>query len=211
MNVKCFEFNLLPTNTYIVWDDTKEAVIIDAGCMYDGEKQMLARFLQSEDLKVKHLLCTHFHFDHVFGVPFVEQLCGIICEAHPADDWWAEHNAQEVSTFGFRYPGEPAAIGRPLSDGDIIRFGQTELKCLYTPGHSEGGMSFYNAEWGIVFVGDTLFASGGMGRTDLHGGDYDTLLSSMRSQLFALPDETIVYPGHGPSTTIRSERWYHNL
>ena len=211
MNVKCFEFNLLPTNTYVVWDDTLEAVLIDVGCMYESEKQTLARFIASEQLKVKHILCTHFHFDHVFGVPYFEQLCGLKCGAHPADAWWAEHNAEEVMTFGFRYPGEPATIGTPLADGDTVCFGHTTLQCLHTPGHSEGGMSFYEPEYGMVFVGDTLFASGGMGRTDLHGGDYAVLLSSIRNRLFALPDATLVYSGHGPSTTLRSERWYHNL
>ena len=211
MNLQVFEFNMLPTNTYIVWDDTKEAILIDPGCYYAGEKETLKRFLASENLTVRHILCTHFHFDHVFGVPFAEELCGIRCEAHPGDAWWAEHNAGEVKKFGIPYPGEPASIGVPLADGDIIRFGDTELQCLHTPGHSPGGMSFYDSVNGVVFVGDSLFASGGMGRTDLHGGDYDELLSSIRTKLFTLPDATIVYPGHGPSTTIRSERWFHNL
>ena len=211
MNLKVFEFNMLPTNTYVVWDEEGEALLIDPACYGQGEQQMLARFLTAEGLKVRHILCTHFHFDHVFGVPFSEGLCGIRCEAHEGDAWWAEHNADEVRAFGIPYPGTPPSIGHPLSDGDVIRCGTLEFQCLHTPGHSRGGVCFYCAAEGVLFAGDTLFAYGGMGRTDLHGGDYAELLYSIRTRLFTLPDATVVYPGHGPSTTIRTERQFHNL
>lgn len=211
ISLQTFEFNVLPTNTYIIWDDTHEAAIIDPACQYADEKQTLARFLAAEQLQVKHILLTHFHFDHVFGVPFTEKLCGIRCQAHPADQWWAENNDKAIGAFGIPYPGELPSIGAPLADGDIISFGETTLLCIHTPGHSPGSVSFYCAEHSLCFVGDTLFASGGMGRTDLHGGNYPELQHSVRTRLFTLPDETIIYPGHGPSSTLRNERWYHNL
>jgi glyoxylase-like metal-dependent hydrolase (beta-lactamase superfamily II) len=211
MNLKVFEFNMLPTNTFVVWDDTHEAVIIDPACYFPREKETLARFLTDHALTVKHILLTHFHFDHVFGVPHAESLCGVVCEAHPDDAWWADNNVSTVRTFGIPYTDTPPTIGKTLSDDERITFGGLELRCIHTPGHSRGSMLFHCESEGIVFVGDTLFAGGGIGRTDLHGGDYDTLMSSIRNRVFALPDSTIVYPGHGPSTTLRAERWYHNL
>jgi len=211
MNLQVFEFNMLPTNTYVVWDDTLEAALIDPGCYGQGEQQTLARFLAAERLTVRHILCTHFHFDHVFGIPFAEALSGVACEAHEGDSWWAEHNAEEVRSFGIPYPGTPPAIGRFLTDGETIRVGNMEFRCIHTPGHSKGGVCFYCASEGVLFAGDTLFAYGGMGRTDLHGGDYAELLYSIRTRLFTLPEATVVYPGHGPSTTIRTERQFHNL
>ncbi|MBR4338866.1 MAG: MBL fold metallo-hydrolase [Bacteroidaceae bacterium] len=211
MDLKVFEFNMLPTNTYVVWDDGGEALLIDPACYGQDEQQILARFLTSKGLKVRHILCTHFHFDHVFGVPFAETQCGIRCEAHEGDTWWAEHNADEARAFGIPYPGTPPTIGHPLADGDVIQCGTLDFQCLYTPGHSRGGVCFYCAAEGLLFAGDTLFAYGGVGRTDLHGGDYGELIHSVRTQLFTLPETTMVYPGHGSSTTIRTERMFHNL
>lgn len=211
MRLQVFEFNMLPTNTYVVWDDSGEAAVIDPGCYGPAEQQELARFVDSEGLTVRHILCTHFHFDHVFGVPFAEAKWGLTCEAHGGDSWWAEHNADEVRAFGIPYPGTPPSIGQLLADGDVVRFGQTELRCIHTPGHSKGSICFYDAADGVLFAGDTLFAYGGMGRTDLHGGDYGELIHSVRTRLFTLPETTVVYPGHGPSTTIRTERAFHNI
>lgn len=211
MNLKVFEFNMLPTNTYVVWDDTGEAIVIDPAAYSFGERQEMARFIIDNHLTVKHILLTHFHFDHVFGVSHLEAMCDLVCEAHPADQWWADNNASAVRTFGIAFPGTPPAIGAPLADGDEITFGGLTFKCIHTPGHSPGSMTFYCESEGVAFVGDTLFAAGGMGRTDLHEGDYPTLMHSIRNRLLALPDTTTVYPGHGPSTTIAAERWYHNL
>ena len=211
MKLKVFEFNMLPTNTYVVWDDGGEAMLIDPACYGQGEQAILARFLTAEGLTVRRILCTHFHFDHVFGVPFAEGLSGIHCEAHEGDIWWADHNADEVRAFGIPYPGTPPTIGQPLTDGQVIRCGDLELSVIHTPGHSKGSVCFYSAAEGVVFAGDTLFAYGGMGRTDLHGGDYGELIYSIRTRLFTLPENTVVYPGHGPSTTIRTERQFHNL
>lgn len=211
MNLKVFQFNMLPTNTYVVWDDTREAVVIDPAGYYATEQQALTQFIVDNTLTVKHILLTHFHFDHVFGVPALEQHCGLVCEAHPGDQWWAEHNAEAVRTFGIPYPGTPPVIGKTIQDGETFTFGHLTLQCIHTPGHSQGSVSYYCESEGILFVGDTLFAGGGMGRTDLHDGNYDTILQSIRDRLLALPDATIVYPGHGPSTTLGQERWLHNL
>ena len=210
MNLKVFQFNLFPTNTYVVWDDTREAAIIDPACYTASEQQALAQFLADEHLAVKHILLTHFHFDHVFGVPFVEELCGVTCEAHPDDTWWAEHNGAVARTFGIAFPGSLPAIGKALTDNEQITFGHLTFRCIHCPGHSPGGMTYYCESEGVAFVGDTLFGGGGQGRTDLHGGDYNALLHTLHAKLFVLPDETTVYPGHGPSSTIGTERWYNN-
>ena len=211
MKLKVFEFNMLPTNTYVVWDDAGEAVLIDPACYGQAVQQLLARFLTAEGLTVRHILCTHFHFDHVFGIPFAEGMCGVRCEAHEGDSWWAGHNADEVRAFGIPYPGTPPTIGQPLADGQLITCGTLRLRCIHTPGHSRGSVCFYCEDEGVLFAGDTLFAYGGMGRTDLHGGDYGELLHSIRTRLFTLPEATVVYPGHGPSTTIRTEKQFLNL
>ncbi|MBO4444684.1 MAG: MBL fold metallo-hydrolase [Bacteroidaceae bacterium] len=212
MELQCFEFNPIAENTYILWDDSKECVIIDAGCFFPDEYETLRRFVEAKELTVKHLLCTHFHFDHVFGARFVKEEWNVPVEGHSGDAWWETNNASVCASFGIRFRGEPPTIDKYLADGDTITFGNgTSLQCIHLPGHSKGGMVFYDKEDGVVFVGDSLFAGGGMGRTDLHGGDYEELMTSLRSRLFSLPDSTIIYPGHGPTSTLRTERWYHNL
>ncbi len=207
MNVKCLEFNFLPVNTYIIWDDTNECAIIDPGCFYKGENEKLAEFISSNSLTVRLLLNTHLHFDHVFGNLFVEQTYGVQAHANNADNPWIENIAHRLAAFGLHYEGKvnPILPENVLNDGDIVRFGHTELHVLHIPGHSPGSLVFFNVKDNILFSGDVLFQNG-MGRTDFPDGNGPALLKGISTKLMTLDPATTVFPGHGPATTIGQEK-----
>ena len=209
MNVKCFEFNFLPVNTYVVWDETLEAAVIDPGCFYDGESDALKDFISSNSLKVRHLLNTHLHFDHVLGNTFVEETYGVRAQANDADDPWIRFMARKMAAFGIRYEGHvsPIAPENVLKEGDTVTFGGTMLNVMQVPGHSPGSIVFYNRREDTVFTGDVLF-QGSIGRADFADSDPQALVRGIREKLLVLPDRTVVYPGHGPATTIGSEKPY---
>lgn len=204
MKIKRFEFNMFPENCYVLWDDTQEAVIIDPGCFYEDEKQALKGFLQGLELNVRHLLCTHLHLDHIFGNPFLLRELGLKAEAHQADEFLLGEAAKQSRMFGFKTQEAPVPLGGYLNDGDLITFGHTQLEAIHVPGHSPGSLVFYCAADGCMFSGDVLF-QGSVGRADLFGGNFDTLIDGIRSRLFVLPPESVVYPGHGNPTTIGTE------
>lgn len=209
MKVKQFEFNMLPVNTYVVWDErTREAAVIDAGCYTPEECDQLKEFISEEGLTIKYLLNTHLHFDHIFGNGFMYKQYGLKTCAHPADEDWLTEAPQRTRMFGLEFPGVPVPIGTYLNEGDILRLGYHTLSCLHVPGHSLGSIVFYSPEGSCLFAGDVLF-QGSIGRTDLPGGDIQTLLSGIREKLFTLPDATLVYPGHGEATTIGFEKQYN--
>lgn len=207
MNVKCLEFNFLPVNTYVLWDETKECAVIDPGCFYKGENEKLAEFISTNGLEVKLLLNTHLHFDHVFGNMFVEQTYGLKARANDADNPWIENLQQRLSAFGLHYDGKvnPILPENVLNEGDVIMFGNTELHVLHIPGHSPGSLVFLNRKENVLFSGDVLFQNG-MGRTDFPDGDGPALLKGIRTKLMTLDPATTVFPGHGPATTIGQEK-----
>lgn len=205
MRIKRFEFNLFPVNCYVVWDDTNEAAIIDPGCLYDEEKQALKSFIIGQGLKVVHLLNTHLHLDHIFGDRFVSEEFGVPVEANKADEFWIEEAPKQSRMFGFQWNETPAPIGKYLHDGDFVTFGNTKFEAIHVPGHSPGSLVYYSAADHCMFSGDVLF-QGSIGRADLSGGNFDELIEHICSRLFILPDETIVYPGHGAPTTIGIEK-----
>ena len=205
MKIKKFEFNMFPVNCYVLSDETGEAAIIDAGCFYDEEKQMLKQYIEAHGLKVKRLLNTHLHLDHIFGNPFILREYGLKAEANQADEFWLEQAPAHARSFGFQIPEKPAPLGKYICDGDSITFGNTTLEAIHVPGHSPGSIVFYNKVDGCLFSGDVLF-QGSIGRADLTGGNFDELRECICSRLFVLPPETIVHPGHGPSTTIGEEK-----
>lgn len=205
MKIKSFEFNMFPENTYVVWDDTSEAAIIDPGCYYKEEKAALRDFITDEHLIVKHLLNTHLHPDHVFGNHFVEQTFGVKAECHEAELRWVDEAKKLSRAWNIPLEDPIEAPTHFLYDGDVVRFGHTELKVIHVPGHSPGSIVFYCAEEHCMFAGDVLF-QGSIGRTDLAGGNFDMLYSSICSRLFILPDDTLVYTGHGAPTTIGAEK-----
>lgn len=205
MKIKRFEFNMFPVNCYVLWDETKEAVIIDPGCFYDEEKQTLKNYIRDNNLSVKHLLNTHLHLDHIFGNPFILKEFGLHAEANQADEFWLEQAPKQSRMFGFQLNEAPVPLGKYINDGDIIRFGNTQLEAIQVPGHSPGSLVYYCAAENCMFSGDVLF-QGSIGRADLAGGNFDELRECILTRLFVLPDQTIVYPGHGAPTTIGNEK-----
>ncbi len=205
MKVHIFPLNPWQVNTYILYDDTGECVIIDPGCFTEEEQEQLAGFITENKLDPVRLLHTHLHLDHVFGTRFMAEKYGLKPEAHSDDEFLIGITKDYAEQFGVTMEENPPGLGNYLNEGDEIKFGNTVLKVIHVPGHSPGGVTFYNKEDGILIAGDVLFRES-IGRTDLPGGDYDTLISNIKSKLLTLPDETVVYPGHGPSTTVGYEK-----
>ena len=205
MKIKKFEFNMFPVNCYVLSDESGEAVVIDPGCFYPEEKQMLKDYLQDNNLTLKHVLCTHLHLDHIFGNPYLYKEFGLQPEGGQQDEFWLAKAPDHCRMFGFQINEEPVSLGRYVCDGDIIRFGDTELEVIHVPGHSPGSMVYYSKESACLFSGDVLF-QGSIGRADLAGGNFDELRENICSRLFVLPNDTKVYPGHGSSTSIGEEK-----
>jgi glyoxylase-like metal-dependent hydrolase (beta-lactamase superfamily II) len=206
MNIKKLVFNPLQENTYVVYDDTKECVIIDPGCQKPQEKDVLKRFISDNGLKPKLLLNTHCHFDHIFGNNFV-------CDEYEIESWAAEGELANIKRFtasASMFGGsneQPKTPAHFLENGQVIKFGNSELKVINTPGHSPGSVCFYSETGRFLIAGDTLFA-GSIGRTDLPGGSYNEIKTSLKT-LISLPADTKVYCGHGPDTAIGREKDYN--
>lgn len=207
MKIKKFEFNPIAVNTYLLYDDTNEAVLIDCGASNKKEYEELDDYIQENRLMLKYLLSTHLHFDHVLGNYFIYKQYGLKPQYHRVEDSMPGLRAQSVA-FGLGLDYESVATGHFITKGELILFGNTSLKALLTPGHSPGSLSFYSEAAHCVFTGDALFYHS-IGRTDLWGGSEETLVQSIRSQLLTLPEDTIIYPGHGPSSTVKEEK-QHN-
>lgn len=207
MRVTSFTFNPFAENTYLVYDDSKECLIIDPGCYDKAEKSVLENFVRENDLKVVKLLNTHGHIDHVLGNKFVAQTFGVGLYNHPLDLDTLRSVKAYAPVYGIPNYEEELPAGH-FEEGETIRFGDTELQVLFTPGHAPGHVVFYNEADKICLGGDVLFQRS-IGRYDLPGGDLPTLLHSIRTKLFTLPDEVVVYPGHGPSTTIGEEKTHN--
>jgi hydroxyacylglutathione hydrolase len=197
--IKKLEVGPIMANCFILGcESTKEAVVVDPG---DDADRILMELAKSE-LKVKYLLNTHGHFDHVGANKRMKEVTGAQIGIHPDDEPMLIELSQSALMFGMSVENSPPADFL-LNDGDDVTFGEITLKVIHTPGHSKGGVCLYTK--GHLFAGDTLFA-GSIGRTDLPGGDYDTLISSIKEKLLGLDDDTIVYTGHGPETSIANEK-----
>lgn len=207
MKVKTFEFNPLAVNTYVLSDETKECAVIDATCFYPDEREILLNYLIDHDFVVKQLLNTHLHFDHLFGINFIAAQFGAKLKCHQADEFLLENVPQQMAMFGLGSANADYVpqIGAHLADNDVVAFGNQQMKAIHVPGHSPGSLVFYNEKAGCLFSGDVLFR-GSIGRTDLPGGNYEQLIEGIKTKLFVLPHDTVVYPGHGPATTIGYEK-----
>ena len=201
--VKSFTFNPVQENTYLLYNEHKECIIIDPGCYYDHEKEELKSFINLNKLQPKFLLNTHCHLDHVFGNKFIAEEYKITLNSHPFEKKILELAPASGLMFNLpfdNYQGEVIY----LEEGDKIFLGDDELEVIHAPGHSPGSICFYCKKQHFIIGGDVLFYSS-IGRTDLPGGNHEHLISSIKQKLFKLPEDTEVYPGHGSPTTIGAE------
>lgn len=204
MEIKIFYFNLLRECCYVLWDATGECVIADPGSSSENEFNRLCRFVEDNNLKPCGIILTHGHFDHIMGLEDASGKWKVPVYMNTADLVQITEAPKYCAALGLQtkpFTGEITGIG----DGDRISFGESHLDVIATPGHTQGGVCYYNAVQGILLSGDTLFA-GSIGRTDHIGGDYAQLMKSISSRLMPLDSDVKVYPGHGPSTSIGYER-----
>lgn len=201
-------FNPFQENTYIVYDDTKACVIIDPGCNSAAEEAKLMQEINRLGLRPERLLNTHCHIDHVFGNRFVAETYGLPLEIHAGELPVLESAPQVAVLYNIPYPKRSPQPGAFLEDGQLISFGQTQLEAIFTPGHSPASLSFFCAKDDFLIAGDVLFYES-IGRTDLPGGNHQTLLESIQNRLFPLGDQVVVWPGHGPQTSIGYEKRYN--
>lgn len=205
LTIKKLIFNPFGENTYIIWDKSKEAAIIDPGMMSDYENSVVLKFVTDNQLNLRHLINTHAHIDHIAGNGFVKRTFGLESECNKADEYLAKHVCEQAQMFGLRYNGNPLSIDIHLNDNDTIKIGDESLSVIYVPGHTKGHIALYCNQSDCVFTGDALFRQS-IGRTDLPGGDYATLIRSVTGRLMNLPETTTIYPGHGENSTIGFEK-----
>ncbi len=207
IHVKSFVFNPFMENTYVLYDDTGEAILVDPGCYEEYEQEMLAAFIEEQGLKVVDLINTHGHIDHVLGNYFVSRKYGLKLRMHELDLPVLKAVEAYAPSYGFNayQPIEPDSY---LEEGDVVRFGNTAMDVLFLPGHAPGHIGLLNKDEKLLVSGDVLFRES-VGRTDLPGGDHNTLLDSIREKLFTMDDEIVVYCGHGPETTLGHEKRYN--
>lgn len=203
ITLKNFVFNNFGVNTFVLYDETRQAIIIDPACSNNSEFETLFNFISDNNLTPLKIVNTHGHIDHIVGVTKVAKKYGIPFLMH-SDDNFQLGSAKEMGMFfGFQIDEIPVP-SKFVSETDKIEFGNSSLDILHVPGHSPGSIVFYSPLDSFIIAGDVLF-SGSIGRTDLPGGDYDTLISGIKTKLLTLPGDTKVYSGHGGSTTIKTE------
>ncbi len=204
LKVQKFVFNPFFVNTYIIWNETiKDAIVIDPGCYGKKEENELAGFIEQQKLNIKHIINTHCHIDHILGNHFLMQIYKVDLLIPEDDLELLENASSQAAMFGIDYN---FLISKPnfITEEMKIKIEDDELNFLFTPGHTKGEFCMYCPQQKICFTGDVLFKES-IGRTDLWGGDYKTLINSIRNKLLVLPDETIIFPGHGESSTIKYE------
>lgn len=205
LQLHAFTFNPFSENTYVVFNEQHDCWIFDPGMYEAAEVNALTSWLEEKGLTPKAIINTHAHIDHIFGIQPLTAKYNIPFYLHEADVPLIERSAQQAAMFGLAWTAAPPHPTRYLTHGEMLDLGTDRIEVRYAPGHAPGHVVFYHAPGNWLIGGDVLFA-GSIGRTDLPGGDMDTLLDSIRTQLFTLPDETIVLPGHGGATTIGEEK-----
>ncbi len=206
IEIKTFQCNPLQENCFIVSDEAKEAVAIDCGAFFPEERKAVARYIKDNGLNLCHVLCTHAHFDHIFGLDTLYEEFGISPKLHAADIFLYDKMSEQLQAFmGVPFDRQLPPLGDSMADGDTINFGSHLIKVIHTSGHSPGSVVLYMEEEKILFSGDTIFRLG-VGRTDLEGGSWQQLLESLQRLATTLPDDVKVYAGHGPSTTMSLEK-----
>lgn len=208
MKIARLIFNPIQENTYIVWDDTLEAAVIDAGNMGERENAALEKFIADNGLKPVLAINTHGHFDHLLGVDFLRERYGAKFAMNSKDEFLLKGASVSAELFGVRAGDLPENIDVDLEGMDEISFGATTLKVIPTPGHTPGHVSLYESESKVLFTGDTLFRES-IGRTDLPGGDYSWIMRSIIENILPLGDEVKIYPGHGDMSDLGHESMYN--
>ncbi len=202
--VKSFTFNPVEENTYVLYNEKGDCCIIDPGCYFPEERDELKTSLESAGLEPMLLLNTHCHLDHVFGNKFVYDTWGLQLHIHQNEKVLLDYAPQSGQAWQLPFDNYNGPLVY-LKEKETLKIGDDTLEVLFTPGHSPGSVSFYHEAGGFVIGGDVLF-NGSIGRTDLPGGDMDTLVNSIQTMFFTLPDDTKVYSGHGPVTTVGFEK-----
>ena len=217
MVIKQFVVNPFGVNCFVLSNDAGDAILIDPSVSNKQEEEALARYIETNHLTVRKLLNTHLHLDHVLGNAFVANKYGVVLEAHEEDAFLLDLQEEQSQMFGLPMREPSPGLGNCLAEGDAVEVPGIKLQVFHIAGHSPGGIAFYCENPGevngqkappLLFPGDIMFA-GSRGRSDLFGGDDHALVSGIKSKLLSLPDDTVVFPGHGPATTIGDEkRWY---
>lgn len=207
ISVKKFVFNPFQENTYLLYDQSGDCIVIDAGNYQQKENEQLHLFLKEKSLYPVRLINTHGHVDHILGNSWFLEVFGLQTEMHRSDEPLLK-GAKEYGQIFEIDLDTPPPVGNYLKDGDRIDFGNSSVTSIHIPGHSPGSLVFYNKEQAFVIAGDVLF-QGSIGRTDLPGGDYPTLITSISEKLLTLDDKVVVYPGHGDQTTVGNEKRFN--
>lgn len=210
LKIKQFRFNPFGVSTFVAYDDqARVALVVDPGMATDAERKAFDDFIAAENLTIQQILNTHLHIDHCFGDNYVRDKYGVKVAAHLGDAPLAQALDQQASAFGVQpVGGNSVDIDVPLNDGDVITLGAYTFDVIHVPGHSRGGLVFYCPQGKFAFVGDSIFY-GSIGRTDLYGGDHDTLIRSVRNKILTLPADTQLLPGHDRFTTVEREQRYN--
>ncbi len=204
IKVEYFTFSPISENTYLLSNETGEAIIIDPGCYFSTEEETLKNHISNNNLKPVQLLNTHCHLDHVFGNKWVAETYGLELFLHTLEEKMLRLAPASGVLYGVSFKNYKGPL-HFLKEGDIVKLGEDELKVIFAPGHSPGSICFYCEAQKFLIGGDVLFYES-IGRTDLLFGNHKELLKNIKEKLFVLPDETIVYSGHGPQTTIGHEK-----
>ena len=206
MKVSRFTFNMFGVNTYILWDNiSREALIVDPGMINEKEQKEIKAFLDANNLNLKHLINTHMHIDHAFGISYMKENYNLKLECNLEDQFLAKRLNEQANMFGLPIPMSDLQIDKDLKDGEKIQLGDEHISILHVPGHSPGSVVLYAPQSNFIISGDVLFNTS-IGRTDLPGGNYAQLINAINNKLMTLPDDVIVYPGHGPETSIGYEK-----
>lgn len=206
MHIRTFTFNMFGVNTYLVWNAaTHDAAVFDPGMIGEAEQRSIDTFISARELRLTRMINTHLHVDHIFGACYIAEKYNLPLEASEADAFLGRQAQAQARMFQLPMAVKGVKVDSPLEDGMHIDVCGEEVTVIGVPGHSPGSLAFYFPESHWVITGDTLFA-GSIGRTDLVGGNYNSIVNSIRQKLFTLPDSTVVYPGHGEPTTIGREK-----
>lgn len=207
LKIKQFAFNPFGVSTFIVYDsDTRDALAVDPGMVSERERRFFDDFVAQQELKIEQVVNTHLHLDHCFGDNYVRDKYGVKVAANILDAPLAENLQRQAAQFGLVLDkDETVEVDVPLNEGDVITVGNYKIDVLHVPGHSQGSIILYCKEANVAIVGDVLFR-GSIGRTDLPGGNHQQLIDGIKAKLLKLPDDTMILPGHGPATTIKSEK-----